>query len=265
MKRYPIWSYLSISATDAPIISIAWYLYFAQNSVNASPNLQHCLILGVSVWLGYMADRLFDVRLKKESQLISLRHQFSKKHEFKLWILWVIILISIVIFSLNTLNNDKIFVGSILVFLILLYYCLNHYFLGKRFPKEICVAVLFAYGTLFLIENPFKIEEFINFTLICFLNCLILTHKDTRVDNQMGVRSWAHPLTHQSITIITVLLGIYYLIVFRSIADPFCAICMVCFLIHISSRNLNEEQFRVALESAYTLIPLIALINHSVN
>ena len=96
MKRYPIWSYLSISATDAPIISIAWYLYFVQNSVNASLNAQHCLILGVSVWLGYMADRLFDVRLKKESQLISLRHQLSKEHEFKLWILWVIILISIV-------------------------------------------------------------------------------------------------------------------------------------------------------------------------
>ena len=65
MKRYPIWSYLSISATDSSIISVAWYLYFAQNSVNASLNYQHCLILGVSVWLGYMADRLFDIRLKK--------------------------------------------------------------------------------------------------------------------------------------------------------------------------------------------------------
>ena len=66
MKRYPIWSYLSISAMDAPIISIAWYLYFAQNSFNTSLNVQNCLILGVSVWLGYMADRLFDIRLKKK-------------------------------------------------------------------------------------------------------------------------------------------------------------------------------------------------------
>ena len=72
MKRFPIWSYLSITAMDAPMISIAWYLYFAQNSFNTSHNAQHCLILGVSVWLAYMADRLFDVRLKEESQLISL-------------------------------------------------------------------------------------------------------------------------------------------------------------------------------------------------
>ncbi len=79
MKRYPIWSYLSISAMDAPLISIAWYLYFAQNLLNISLNIQHCLILGVSVWLGYMADRLFDIRFKKEAQLISLRHQFCKE------------------------------------------------------------------------------------------------------------------------------------------------------------------------------------------
>ena len=262
MKRYPIWSYLSISATDAPLISIAWYLYFVQNSVNVRPNLQHCLILGVSVWLGYMADRLFDVRLKKESQLISLRHQFSKVYEFKLWILWVVILIPLVTFSLNTLNSYKIFAGFVLISFILLYNCLNQYFSGKRFPKEICVAALFAYGTLFLIENPFKIEGFIHFTLICFLNCLILTNKDRRVDNQMGVRSWTYPLTQQSITVITILLSIYFIITFRSIENPFCAICIACLLIHISSKNLNEEQFRVALESAYTLIPLIAIICH---
>ena len=92
MKRYPIWSYLSISAMDAPLISIAWYLYFAQNLLYNSLNTQHCVILGVSVWLGYMADRLFDIRFKKEAQLISLRHQFCKENEFILWILWLIIL-----------------------------------------------------------------------------------------------------------------------------------------------------------------------------
>ena len=62
-----------------------------------------------------MADRLFDIRFKKEAQLISLRHQFCKENEFKLWILWLIILIPIAIFSLNTLNSDKIFAGLILI------------------------------------------------------------------------------------------------------------------------------------------------------
>lgn len=260
MKRYPILSYLGISALDAPIISIAWYLYFAQNSFNASLNIQHCLILGVSVWLGYMADRLFDIRFKKEAQLISLRHQFCKENEFKLWILWLIILILITILSLNTLNSDKLFAGLILIIFILLYNCLNHYFERRRFPKEICVAALFSYGTLFLIDNPLKIEEFIHFTIICFLNCLILTHKEKQVDKLMGINSWTHPFTYRSILIIIALFCIYFLIAFQDIFNPFFVTCLLCLALQIKSHSIDDEKFRITLESLYAIIPLWALI-----
>ena len=260
MKSYPIWSYCSISALDAPLISIAWYLYFAQNSFNASLNTQHCLILGVSVWLGYMADRLFDIRFKKENQLTSLRHQFCKENEFKLWILWLIILIPIVIFSLNTLNNDKLFVGLTLILFILLYNFLNQYFSRKRFPKEICVAALFSYGTLFLIEEPFKIETFMHFTMICFLNCLILTHKDRPVDKLMGINSWTHPFSHRSISIIIALKCLYFLIVFKSIFNPFLILCIMCLALHHKSNYIGGEKFRVALELLYIAIPLLSIM-----
>ena len=259
MKRYPIWSYLNICAIDAPLISIAWYLYFAEYSFNTSLNVQNCLILGISVWLGYMADRLFDVRLKEGSRLISLRHQFCKENELKLWTLWVIILIAITIFSLNKLNNDKLFVGLNIMLFILIYNCLNQCFSRKRFPKEICVAVLFSYGTLFLIEKPLNLDDFLHFTIICFLNCIILTHKDRQVDDQMGFRSWSYPLSHQSISIIIVLLGMYFLIISQNIGNSFFIICAACLLLHRLSKYLNEEKFRVALESSYTIIPLSEL------
>ena len=260
MKHYPYWSYLSITAMDAPIISIAWYLYYAQDSFNPSLNLQHCLILGVSVWLGYMADRLFDIQFKKEAKLISLRHQFCKENEFKLWLLWLIILAPITIFSSYVLNSDKLFAGLILILFILLYNCLNQYFSQKRFPKEICVAALFSYGTLFLIEGPFKIEGFIHFTLICFLNCLILTHKEKQIDKLMGINSWTHPFNHRSIIIIIALFCIYFLIAFQGLFNPFFAICLLCFALHIKSDHIDEERFRIILESIYTIIPIWALI-----
>ena len=260
MKRYPIWSYLSIYALDAPMISIAWYLYFAQNFFNTSANAQHCLILGVSVWLGYMADRLFDIRFKKEAQLISLRHQFCKENEFKLWILWLIILIPIAIFSLNTLNSDKLFAGLILILFILLYNCLNQNFSRKRFPKEICVAAIFSYGTLFLVESTLKIEEIIHLTLICFLNCLILTHKEKQVDKLMGISSWTHPFTYRSIIIIIALFCTYFIIAFQSIFNPFFATCLLCLALHIKSHHLAEERFRIILESFYAIIPFLALM-----
>lgn len=260
MKRYPNWSYLSITAMDAPIISIAWYLYFAQNSFNSNLYIQNCLILGVSIWLGYMADRLFDIRLKEEFQLISLRHLFCKENELKLWILWLIVLLQITIFSLNKLNNDKIFVGLMLILFTLLYNCLNQYFSKNRFPKEICVSILFSLGTLFLIEGPFKIKEFIHFTLICFLNCLVLTYKEKHVDKLMGVDSLTHAFTHRSIIVIIALFCLYFLAFFQGIFNPFFAICILCLALHIKSYKINRELFRIIIESAYAIIPLLALI-----
>ena len=142
---------------------------------------------------------------------------------------------------------------------ILLYNCLNQYFSRKRFPKEICVAALFSYGTLFLIEDPSKIEEFINLTLICFINCLILTHKEKNLDELMGINSWTHPFTYRSVFIIIALFCIYFLITFQGIFNPFFAACLLCLALHIKSHHINEEQFRITVESLYAIIPLLAL------
>ena len=262
MKRYPIWSYLNVSAVDAPLISVAWYLYFVQMSTETNLNMQLCLILGLSVWLGYMADRLFDIRFNKNATFASLRHQFCKEHESKLWILWTVILIFTVILSLISLNSDKIVAGLALVSFILLYNLLNQVFSQKKFPKEICVAVIFACGTFFFLENPVKFNDFIQFCIICFLNCLILTHKDKKVDDNMSVNSWSHIFSHRTITIIAVLACIYCLVANQGILNPYFATSLICTLLHISSHHIDEESFRPIIESLYALIPTVALICH---
>lgn len=260
MKRYPIWSYLNTGAIDAPLISVAWYLYFAQKSPETSINVLHCLILGPSVWLGYMADRLFDIHFRKEAQLSSLRHQFCKEYETILWTLWKIILITTVILSLYVLNSDKIFVGLFFVFFILLYNLLNQCFPKKRFPKEFFIAVIFAYGTLFFIDGALNVNNLTNFGLICFLNCVILTHKDSEVDDLMGVSSWTHSFSHRFIFAMTLLSSIYYLIALKGILNPFFATSLISMLLHISSHYFDEEQFRVIMETLYIIIPIVALV-----
>jgi hypothetical protein len=260
MKRYPFWSYLNISAIDAPLISVAWYYYFVEKLTLTSANVQYCLILGFSVWLGYMADRLFDIRFKKNATFASLRHQFCKKNEFNLWILWTITLIITVVLSLYTLNNDKIVAGCFLVCFILVYNLLNQYFSQKRFPKEIFVAAIFAYGTLFLLEGPINLNALAQLGLICFLNCLILTHKEKEIDNRMGVSSLTQIFSHRFITIIAVLSCAYCLVANQGILNPFFATSFACTLLHSASHRFNEEPFRLILESLYAVIPAIALI-----
>lgn len=259
MKKYPIWSFLSISGIDAPLVSIAWYLYFTKYSLEVSLNIEYCIILGVSVWICYIADRLFDVRFKKKEQLISLRHQFCKEHEVKLWILCIATLIPLVILSFNTLNSENIFVGLCLVFLVILYNLLNQYFISKKFPKEICVAILFAFGTLFLVDDDFKLSHLAPFILICFLNCVILTHKDSKIDEKMCVSSWTHTFSYQTVTFISTIICLITAILIKSILNPYFFTSLTCLLLHIKSKKFDEEQFRVTLESAYTLIPILAL------
>ena len=163
MKHYPIWSYLSIYAIDAPLISVTWYLYLAQKFEETSFQLDNCIILASSVWLGYMADRLFDVKFKKKDTFLSLRHQFCKDQEPKIWILWFAFIIITAIFSAFSINSDKIVVGLYLVLFILIYNLLNQRFSKNKFPKEFFVALIFACGTCFLIENPIKLGDFIKF------------------------------------------------------------------------------------------------------
>ena len=260
MKRYPIWSYLNITSMDAPMISVAWHLYFCQNAGLTGFEISNYIILCASVWLGYMADRLFDVRQKKSYELFSSRHKFCKDYESKLWILWLIIFIVTVTFSLNILKSDKFVVCFILMLFIALYNYLNFKFSQKKFPKEICVASLFSYGTLILIEKPFALDEFLHFALICFLNCLILTHKNRCADIKMNMNSWSHRFSHQSISMITVLIGIFFIIVLKNLENPFILSCLACLLIHTLFKDINDENFRFALESAYIFIPIFALI-----
>lgn len=265
MKPYPFWSFLSISALDAPMISVAWYIYFVEKSQIADLNMQYCLILGCSVWLGYMADRLFDIEFKKEAKFISLRHLFCKQYKPYLWALWAIILISTLIFSLDTLNNDKIVVGFILILIILLYNFLNQYFTKKKFPKEVFIAAIFAYGTLFLIQGPMNLSYLFNFCLICFLNCLIINHKEKKIDQLMGVTSLTHLFSHRFILIIISLSCAYYLISFQSLLNPFSIICLINLALHATSKHIDAEHFRVITETSYILVALIAVMLLKIN
>ena len=260
MNKYPFWSYLNISAIDAPLISVTWYLYFAHKSAENNFNVNYCIILGLSVWLGYMADRLLDIGFKKEAHFTSLRHQFCKEFKSALWISWAIVLTITVFFSLYYLNSDKIFVGFIFFLFILLYNLLNQFYSQLKLPKEIFVSILFAYGTLFFVKDPLEINEFIHFVSICFLNCLIISNKDKQVDKLMGVRSLASTFSHGSISVIMVLSSVYYLITFKGIMNPFFTTCLVGTILHSLSNRIASDKFIVTTEIFYILIPLMTLV-----
>lgn len=87
MLHIRLWQWPNLLALDAALIALAWQAAFAAalgNEVSAAAQI----VLGLSVWLTYMADRLFDVAKRPLQQLHSTRHQFAKQHRKTLWRCW---------------------------------------------------------------------------------------------------------------------------------------------------------------------------------
>ena len=70
MLHIRLWQWPNLLAVDAALIALAWQAAFAAalgNEVSAAAQI----VLGLSVWLTYMADRLFDVAKRPLQQLHS--------------------------------------------------------------------------------------------------------------------------------------------------------------------------------------------------
>ena len=76
----------NLLALDAACIAVAWQALVV-DSMGPPIGLPERMVLALSVWLTYVADRLLDVRTRAASTLLSARHRFAKRRR-TLWMLW---------------------------------------------------------------------------------------------------------------------------------------------------------------------------------
>ena len=257
MQNKNIFYYINILALDAPMIGVSWYIYFSKYSNDSYFNNLNCLILFTSIWLGYALDRLLDVRSRKIAELFSSRHKFCKNNEIILWKIWTLVFIFTIFLCLFTLNSENIFAGLVIVSIIALYNIVNQRFSNRGLPKEICVALIFSYGTNFFIEAPNKSINVINFGLLCFINCIIIAYKDKYEDRKAKFISWAHQLDSLTILIFITVSCIYFYISIGEIINPLLLTCLGCLALYSLSNYLSSAQFRLSTETIYILIPLL--------
>ena len=244
---------MSITALDATIIGLAWYAYYSK-TLNVALDPIKMTILGLSIWLVYMSDRLFDVH--HGSAIHSKRHQFAKRYETYIWLLWFIILIADIYLSFSYLSLHKIYMGSKLTGLLLIYTLLNQLIFKKVFPKELFVAAIFSYGVLFLIDVPINYNTFISFAIICFLNCLILSEKESAIDYEIGVCSLGTILGHTKVFIISLIVTLGFLMVSLDPLSPYFIVSLSLLMSYIFLRNLKDETFRALIEAQFALYPI---------
>lgn len=200
------WQWPNILALDAALIAVAWQAVIAHTH-NASIGIPEKVVLGLSVWLTYLADRLFDVRNRSKPELLAARHQFAKHNAKRLWIIWWFALIVNVSFAATGLSCAQLMGGLILLCCCLTYTGLNQGLSTRFFPKELCVATIFAGGVLIFIPSAYNWLILVHLSSLYLLNCLQISKNELTVDAALRVHSLASTGSRLIWAIIGVFLG----------------------------------------------------------
>lgn len=143
--RTPLWLLPNLLSLDAPLVALVWQDLLAR--CTESPlRLPARLVLGLTVWAIYLADRLLDVRRPAVGQE-SPRHSFYRRNRRAAVVLLVAVLAADIGITVFLLRPAVFHTGLIALAGVLLYLAAVHFGAGWRPPKEILVALLFVVGT----------------------------------------------------------------------------------------------------------------------
>ena len=258
---------------DAPLVAIAWQIVIAK-SLLASLEFYHHLVLGISVWLCYSADRFFE-----PSQLAvtsSRRHEIFKRHGIAFLVIWFFLLFLAVIVSLIFLPLDC-FLWGIPLFVVSvsnLALCLRESRTGSPFPvfKELRTAAIFALGCFFFpAYESFPGVSQSSMTLavvfyLLFINCLSTSRWELVNDDRNGSLSFLQ----RSPKLLSTLSGtpFFAVLVLGLILVSGIGICLEIFLLtHALTilvfvlwleevSFLAEDDKRKAIDLGYWILPL---------
>ncbi|WPJ94726.1 hypothetical protein SH580_14925 [Coraliomargarita algicola] len=190
MNPYPkTWQCPNVLALDAALIAALWLIALERVHDLDIGWAAHA-VLGLSVWLTYVADRLYDVKSRDAPALLSIRHRFSKRYASQLWRVWFVALGADLLLA-TQLTRMQLKHGALLLAICLIYTLLNQKLSRRFFPKEICVALIYAGGVAIFLPTPVSAGFFEAFAFLCLLNCLIIGAKEKHVDSKMRVHSIA--------------------------------------------------------------------------
>lgn len=258
MLRIRLWQWPNLLALDAALVALAWQAAFTQ-ILGLQISMAAQIVLGLSVWLTYMADRLFDVAKRPLQQLHAARHRFAKQHFRPLWSIWGGALITDIALALAGLSLNELRNGAVLLALCLLYTALNQALSRKFFPKELCVASIFAGGVIvFLLPNATLWAPAGSFALLCLINCLLIGAKERSVDAALQVRSLAR-LPAQLTIVLEIACALSLCFLDRAWMLPLGLSLGVLLILHCIQKRLSVESFRVLTDSALLIGPGVAL------
>lgn len=253
------WQWPNLLALDAALIAVAWQVVLAKGLGLTLP-MAACIVLALSVWLTYLADRLFDVARRPMGQLLSVRHTFAKRHARGLWRIWAAILVVDVGIAWVGLPAVALQKGILLLLLCLIYTALNQKLSRRFFPKEAFVALIYTGGVVVFQQAPIPTAFAWFFALLCLFNCLAIGVKETSIDARMQVHSIAPLVAERWLGAGALFLHLLVILVAPPGAVAMSAGFLTLGLLHIWRKRILVETFRVLADMSLLVPPVVWLL-----
>ncbi|MEZ4605303.1 MAG: hypothetical protein R2880_10465 [Deinococcales bacterium] len=192
----PWWAYLHVLSLDAPLVALCWQWALAHGFAVKLSSISQWL-LGLVVWLIYVADRLYDgLQIR---QALTLRHRFYQNYAMWFIGLWLAIFV-LACALLPYLSPAELGGGIALAVLCIFYLWQVHR--AKPFlklAKEWQVGLMFSLGSglsLWLHQQGVLVYlSLVCFALLCSSNCILISLWEAQEDLKQGQLAWPqhHP------------------------------------------------------------------------
>ena len=181
----PWWLWPHLLSFDAPLVAVVWQRWLAWSAGVALPP-SRAVVLGLGVWLIYLADRLADSAGGGHSHAAAPRHVFSGQRRRFLQPLTLLAGAALTTLTPYCLSRREFTAGLGLLALAVGYFWLIHCWPARGWaaflPKEAVVGAMFGVGTAFFVvcrSSRLPGAEWwsgaILFGTVCFLNCAFIT------------------------------------------------------------------------------------------
>jgi hypothetical protein len=254
----------NIFGLDAPFVIVLWHqLIECEFKLQINPEFK--VILFLSVWLAYSADRYLDdnnIFLKKKLQE---RHLIFKNKPFGFYLVWIILFTTAVALTFIYFKRVEICISLIVLVLVISNQILSIFEskkLNKNILKPFRTSIIltigcFIYPCLHLKHYDYSFIYFPTILCIVFLgNCMAVNnlkvaHFDTSHSPILIIRDIF-------IMFLLVLLGFYFIGLTPFVIAAFLSVSSIP-LIFLKSK-ISYDDRRVILDQIFWVIPLVVLI-----
>ena len=191
MVGTPAWLWLNLLSLDAPIVALVWQDLAARSFGNPL-RFAARIVLGLTVWAIYLADRLLDIRGTGPTPNTP-RHNFCRLHDCALRILLAAVLAVDWFFAVVELRHVVFLHGLALAACVGAYLCIFPR-RASGWEKQILAAILFSFGVLLVSETwlgPWHLLlPAAVFAILCLCNLVLIELWERHAERR---RIWLAP------------------------------------------------------------------------